>query len=99
MTAEEFWQKFYTEQINKDTADGAIWEYKYDIKQLMIEFAQYHVKQCLLEASNKAEVQKVNWSYEDVDKKIVIYDNQDDANTITVYKPSILNSYPDDRIK
>lgn len=52
MTAEEFWQKFYTEQIDEDTADGAIWEYKYDIKQLMIEFAQHHVKQALRKASN-----------------------------------------------
>jgi len=60
MTAEEFWQKFYTEQIENDTADGAIWEYKYDIKQLMIEFAQHHVKN-IKEVLQNRELSDSEW--------------------------------------
>lgn len=38
MEAGELFDKFYQEQVEDNTADGAIWEYKNDIEKLMIDY-------------------------------------------------------------
>lgn len=46
--AEQMFDTFYKEQVNNGTADGAIWEYKDDIQQLMINFADRSNKKSIV---------------------------------------------------
>lgn len=49
-TAEELYNDFYNEQEKNNTSDGAIWEYKGDIINMMKEFAKLHVQAALKSA-------------------------------------------------
>lgn len=80
MTAEEF----ITKKGGYIYLGGSAQEF-IELQMFMIEFAQFHVKQALLEASYKAQAKE----------------NPSDYGTgeIWVDTNSILNAYPDDRIR
>ena len=61
ITANKLFTDFYGQQVDNNTADGAIWEYEKDITKLMIEFAKYHVVEASNKAAENAKVTVVDW--------------------------------------
>lgn len=100
LTAEEFYDHFYNEQEKNNTLDGAIWEYKGDIINMMKEFAKLHVQQALKEASEKSYAISSNSNITSKDR---LYGKQGlicvHLGDISVEKESILNAYPLNNIK
>lgn len=79
MTAEEFLNKKYPEF--EDLDNGNIWS---NIENLMVEFAQYHVKEALKAAWENAET---------------ICVDKDGSDACDIDKESILNAYLLENIK
>jgi len=69
--------------LSKDAHDFRLSNSGEWLSDFMIEFAKYHVKEALNQASEKAEM--------------VIYSHSAESETIS--KESILNAYPEENIK
>ena len=82
-TSKELFDQFYQEQLREGTADGSLWEYEEDIKNLAIKLTRFHVKAALKEALESIPCIGSSTdipSYEEVEK-------------------AVLNSYPSKNIK
>jgi len=101
MTAEELYNNFYNDQEKNNTLDGAIWEYKEDIINMMNEFAKLHVQAALKAANNNALLRVINnEEYRETEENknlLDIYENGSD--TISISQNSILTAYPLENIK
>lgn len=89
-TAEELYDDFYNEQEKNNTLDGAIWEYKGDLMNMMNKFAKLHV-QAALEAAYQNTIIEEQEIYDPL--------NGDSWNQYIVNSESILNAYPLENIK
>lgn len=78
MKAEELFDEFYQKQVKDGTADGAIWEYKDDIIELMKTFATLHIQAALKEAL----------------ESIPCLGSSSDIATYEEVKDAVLNAYP-----
>lgn len=96
ITAEEFLnEKYYHIELDLNKTDSYI--NLRDIHNAMIEFAKLHVEAALKEASEKAFVEYIDLTNDEIfDYTDVITD--DDVG-VNVNKKSILNAYPLDLIK